>query len=162
MVYLTTEGYWLPTKTTLSRYVYVQIQPRGWSCLHPRTWSPDCWNNLGRGRKRRSHCHFHTSQGYVTIDTVTSSRTVRNKNKKIQDPKTFTLLNSYPKTQPHPSLLKYFCLSSVTGVSLKGYRQNWEGSTPCEKKVNQLFNTNCKEWHFNQLMKHLCLQKVVL
>ncbi len=36
------------------------------------------------------------------------------------------------------------------GVSLKGYRQNFQERVPGEEKVHQLFNTNCNKWHFHR------------
>jgi hypothetical protein len=52
---------------------------------------------------------------------------------------------------------------------LKGYRQKWQDTVPGDQKVNQLFNTNYNNWHFNRLLKHvqqsiiqLYLQKVTL
>jgi hypothetical protein len=54
-------------------------------------------------------------------------------------------------------------------VSLKGYRQNWQGSSPGQEKVNQLINTNFNKWNFHGWLKHvqksiiqLYLQKVTL
>ncbi len=41
--------------------------------------------------------------------------------------------------------LKQFCLPSLTGVFLKGYRHNWQGAAPGQQKVNQLLNTKCNK-----------------
>ena len=63
----------------------------------------------------------------------------------------------YPKSLPSTEsfFVKIFLLSKWTGVSLKGYRQNWEETVPGEEKVNQLLNTNCNKCHFNRFMKHV-------
>jgi hypothetical protein len=50
----------------------------------------------------------------------------------------FLTKNDYPESltlnhKPCLSSLKYLCLPSVTGVSLKGYPQNWEGTSPGEE-----------------------------
>ena len=55
-----------------------EIPPRWRNVLLTSTASAlgtsTCWNHLGRTRTRRSNCQSHNSPGYLTLDTVPSSR----------------------------------------------------------------------------------------
>jgi hypothetical protein len=59
--------------------------------------------------------------------------------------KTFLFNPKILTLDPEPHCLCYnssvFQVDSV-GVSLKGYRQNWQERKPGEEKTNQLINTN--------------------
>jgi hypothetical protein len=72
-------------------------------------------------------------------------------------------------SRPSTVFVQIILTSKWTGVSLKVSRWNCQETGPGEKKVNQLFKTNCNKGHFNRLLKdvqqsiiQLYLQKVTL
>jgi hypothetical protein len=122
-----------------------------------------------------SICHrwqWHFNR-YLPLDAVPSSRTPSHKLCVSLPP----LVSNTTWTSFQKKWIFFICFtlnpyllsSKWTGVSLKGYRHNWQETEPGEEKVNPLLNTTCNKWQFNRLLKHvqqsiiqLYLQKVTL